>query len=179
MPSSDLPPPDQQAERFARLWTSAQGPVAGFIRSMVADRHLAEDVLQDVALVCLRRLADYDPERSFISWALGIAKFTAMAAVRSARRVSLLDHPEAATAVAAAWERLEDESARRRDALALCLGRLPGRQRTMLAGFYQEGRSIVDIAKSLGLASDSVKTMLSRVRTALRRCVEERLEPAP
>ena len=81
--------------------------------------------------------------------------------------------------MAEAWDRLDDENNLRRDALAECLKTLRERQRRMLTGFYQDGQPIHEIAEKLGLGSDSVKTMLCRLRVLLRRCVEDRLAIRP
>ena len=51
-----------------------QRTVAAFVRSLVIDFHESEDVLQRVAVTLVRRYAQYDPTRSFLAWAMGIAK---------------------------------------------------------------------------------------------------------
>ena len=61
-------------ERFMRYWTRAQPVVAGYVSSMTPDVHEADDLLQDTAVVLLRKFGEYDPGRSFVAWALGIAK---------------------------------------------------------------------------------------------------------
>ena len=55
-------------------WTRAQPVVAGFISSMVPDFNDAEDILQRVALVIVKKFNQYDKNKLFLVWAMGIAK---------------------------------------------------------------------------------------------------------
>ena len=65
--------PDDQ-DRFTRCWTQAQPAIAGYIAALVPDPHAADDVVQEVAVILLRKFAEYDPARPFIAWAMGVAK---------------------------------------------------------------------------------------------------------
>ena len=69
-----------------RLWTSAQPAVANYVHALVRDRGAAQDVLQETALVIFRRFADYDGQRPFLAWALGIARFQVLGIQRDAAR---------------------------------------------------------------------------------------------
>jgi|SRR5688572_11777929 len=64
---------DQQ-EQFTRLWTEAQPLIAGYINSFEPEFDRAEDLLQDVAVILLRKFPEYDPQRPFVAWAIGIAR---------------------------------------------------------------------------------------------------------
>jgi len=61
-------------EQFTRRWTEAQPIVAGYINAVVADFQEAEDLLQNVAVILLRKFPEYDGQRPFVAWAIGIAK---------------------------------------------------------------------------------------------------------
>ncbi|MEZ5980094.1 MAG: RNA polymerase sigma factor [Planctomycetota bacterium] len=50
---------------FPRLW--------GYVRSLVRDRHLAEDLTQDIFLQLHRGFASYDPERELRPWVFAVA----------------------------------------------------------------------------------------------------------
>ena len=49
-------------EQFTRRWTEAQPIVAGYINAVVPDFQEAEDLLQDVAVILLRKFTEYDPQ---------------------------------------------------------------------------------------------------------------------
>src|SRR5437667_7257569 len=61
-------------EQFTRLWTKAQPLISSFIMASVPDFQDAEDLLQNVAVACLRKFDVYDPRWPFLGWALGMAK---------------------------------------------------------------------------------------------------------
>ena len=72
------------------LWTNAHIVVSGYVRSMVIDFHLAEDVLQETAATVAEKFADYDQSRPFLPWALGIAKNKILHALRTSSRDRLV-----------------------------------------------------------------------------------------
>src|SRR3954467_15643252 len=78
--------PGDDNERFAGLWTRAQPLVAGYILGLIGDAHQAEDILQNTAIVCLRKIAAYDPARPFAAWAIGFARLEVLASKRSVAR---------------------------------------------------------------------------------------------
>ena len=61
-------------EELTVYWVQAQPLVLSFIASLVPDFKEADDILQNVALVTTRRFAEYDRQRPFVAWAIGIAK---------------------------------------------------------------------------------------------------------
>lgn len=65
-------------ERFTRLWTAHQPAVSGYLNALVRDRLAAEDLLQETALTALRIFSEYDPQRPFVAWILGVARFKAL-----------------------------------------------------------------------------------------------------
>ncbi|MFK7790385.1 MAG: sigma factor [Phycisphaeraceae bacterium] len=66
---------DDSRTRLTLLWTTAQPMVMAFISSMVPNHTDAEDVLQRTAYDIATNFEQYDPDRPFIAWAIGIAKY--------------------------------------------------------------------------------------------------------
>jgi RNA polymerase sigma-70 factor (ECF subfamily) len=162
-------------ELFARLWTRAQSPVSGYIRSLVPDPHLADDVLQDVAVTCMRKIEEYDTSRSFRAWCMGIARIQVLRYRREGARYRLLAHEDVLEAVAEVQEELSDEMKVRTNALRQCLKEIPAKTRQMLDLQYAGKHSHASIAGFLQVKTGSVKVMLSRARASLRECIEQRL----
>ena len=61
------------------------------------------------------------------------------------------------------------------EALQSCLARLQGTQRKVLEMFYGEEFSRAQIAEVMNMSEDGIKSLLRRVRAALRQCVLTRL----
>ena len=65
-----------------------------FIRSVVRDQTVADDVFQETLLVAWRRLPDYDRSRPFGPWLRGIAGNVILSAMRENKRVFPLSDSE-------------------------------------------------------------------------------------
>jgi DNA-directed RNA polymerase specialized sigma24 family protein len=65
--------PDRK-EQITVQWAQSQPLIAAFISSLVPDFHDADDILQNVAIVTVRKYEQFDPNCSFVAWAIGIAK---------------------------------------------------------------------------------------------------------
>ena len=63
-----------RTEQFICLWTATQPNVANLISAAVPHLQQSQDILQNVALTCLREFSEYDERLSFDVWALQIAK---------------------------------------------------------------------------------------------------------
>jgi RNA polymerase sigma-70 factor (ECF subfamily) len=164
-------------ERFTRCWTQAQSAIAGYVGAMVSDPHLADDVLQDVAVTLLRKFPDYDPSRPFIAWAMGVAKMQILTNRRDHHRASARLCDAAVDQLTAAWEELLPEADARTRALADCVERLDPRGRELVVLRYRESLDPQAIAERLRCSCGAVRTALSRLRSALHDCVSRRLAP--
>ncbi|MEZ6087345.1 MAG: hypothetical protein R3C05_04815 [Pirellulaceae bacterium] len=56
--------------------------MAMYVRAMVRDVHVASDIVQNIALVLLRKFEQWDPSCEFLPWAMGFAKFELLAFYR-------------------------------------------------------------------------------------------------
>lgn len=66
---------ETEQAKFTALWTEVQPSVSHYILSVVREPAAAKDLVQSTALVLLKKIPDYQEDRPFLSWALGIAKF--------------------------------------------------------------------------------------------------------
>jgi RNA polymerase sigma-70 factor (ECF subfamily) len=169
---------DADHERFTRCWTQAQPAIAGYVVAVIGDRHAADDVLQEVAVALLRKFADYDPQRPFIAWAMGVAKMQILAQRRDRARMTARFDDATVGALATDWLALQPEADARSEALAGCLDRLDRRGRELLRLRYRESLDPPTIAERLGSNPGAVRTALSRLRSALHDCISRRLATA-
>jgi RNA polymerase sigma-70 factor (ECF subfamily) len=172
--------PDDPHWRFHRLWAAAEPAVRGFLHGLVGDPAAVDDLVQETALALYEQLDRYDPERPFVALALGVARNKTKNHWRGrARRHEQELADVALDALAAAAQRIDADLDRERRALGECLRAIQGRNREVLERHYHGGEAPADIAASLGLRTDHIHTLLSRIRAALRRCVEQRLQETP
>src|SRR5436190_17657217 len=163
-------------EQFTRRWTEAQPIVAGYINAVVPDFQEAEDLLQDVAVILLRKFPEYDGQRPFAAWAIGIAKREVLMARRRHARSLLCYQPDLLDRISEAYEELAPELEARSRALRDCLRTIRGRASQLLLLRYEDALKPNAIAGRIGMAVVAVRVMLSRARAALRECIERKLK---
>ena len=162
-------------ESFMRHWTRAQPTVASYVSSMVPDFHEAEDLLQEIAVILLRKFSQYDERRPFVAWALGIAKLEVLAKRRSRARSLVTLRNEAVESVTATYADMAPELEERAVALRECLKQLAGRALALVKLRYQEALPPREVAGRLQEAPGTVRVALSRVRLALQECIERKV----
>ena len=167
---------ESDQDRFIQLWTTAQPAVAGYIRAVVRDSATAKDLLQETALVLFRKFAQYDGERPFLGWALGVAKFQVLGYRRDEARSFLTFEPDLLEHFTQAWAASEPEADRRAGALQECLDQLKGRAREVVRMRYFDELTAEEIAKRAGTNGGSVRVMLQRIREQLRACISGRMQ---
>jgi RNA polymerase sigma-70 factor, ECF subfamily len=163
---------EQDQERFMRLWTDAQPAVVNYLHAMVRDPAMAKDLVQETALVLFRRFGDYDGQRPFLAWALGVAKFQVLGLHRDGARSFITFDTELFEKFTEVWAETAPAASEQSAALEVCLERLPARPRQMVRWRYFEELSAEEIAGLLGLKSPAVRVALQRIREQLRICIE-------
>ena len=163
-------------EQFTRLWTEAQPVVAAYLNTAIPDFHQAEDLLQEVAVVLLRKFREYDASRPFVTWAIGVARIEVLNSRRKYARSRLFYEPEVLQRLTDTCEELAPELEIRARALRECLESIEGRASELLHLRYEQALKPNRIAHQMGLAVVAVRVMLSRTRATLRQCIKRKLK---
>jgi RNA polymerase sigma-70 factor (ECF subfamily) len=165
------------ARELTKYWTTAMPAVAAFVRVRVNRFHDAEDLLQEVAADVVAQFAQYDPTRSFTDWALGIAYNKLKQHYRENATTQRVLGNLALSKIAKAMVRMNESSSELADALDRCLQRVDRRSRELIKLRYMNDFSCAEIAAYNSATTNSVRVALYRVRSALLKCVQERLGP--
>ncbi len=168
---------EEEQERFMRFWTAAQPAVVNYLHAAVCDPATAKDLVQETALVLFRRFGEYDGQRPFLSWALGVAKFQVLGLHRDSARSFVTFDSELFDQFTEVWTEFAPTANEQAAALEVCLERLPARPRQLVRLRYDEERSSEEIAGLLGMNSAAVRVALQRIREQLRECIERRTHP--
>lgn len=166
----------QDHDAFLQQYLACQERLRAYVMGVVRDRHLVDDVMQEIGIVCWRKWDQYDPERPFAAWARGIARNCLyQQAERLGRNKEILS-PEALEALSTAYDALDERADDiRLHALASCLQHLDNRARTLLQHRYQDDLDLATVAERVGRGKEAVGKALQRLRTALGRCIEKQL----
>lgn len=65
-------------QQFADHMTAAHGRLWGLATALIGDRHEAEDLVQEAAIVAFRKLADFTPDTNFTAWMSKIIRMHAL-----------------------------------------------------------------------------------------------------
>ncbi len=160
---------------MAKLWMQSQGAIAAYVTANTRDFHHAEDVIQDVGKVVAEKFREYDHNRSFTAWSLGIARTSLLSYYRDSGRDRLVLSEDALRSVEAAVETVSASGEDRRVALRGCLEMLRDRQRELLTLRYEEGLGVIEIAAHNQTTASTISVTLHRLRRKLLDCIERRL----
>ncbi|EAQ78081.1 sigma-70 family RNA polymerase sigma factor [Blastopirellula marina] len=160
---------------LAAQWVRAQPAVAAFITSMIPDFHDAEEILQQTAVTATEKFAEYDSERPFIAWAIGLARIEALRFRQSRGRDRHVFDSEMLDLMAEAVEQEHKQAAEVRTALKTCLQKTSGRVRQVHELHYGKGMTPRAIAQHLATTENSIFVALHRARNVLRQCIGQQL----
>jgi RNA polymerase sigma-70 factor (ECF subfamily) len=143
--------------------------IGGFIRTIVHQSNVIEDITQTVFIKMVRRVRWLRDPVSFEAWLFAMARSTALDHLRSRRRRPelLADDPEQFDAADPSHPHLLNEIT---EALELALTHLSPKDQTLVR-LVVEGHSYQTIAAREGLTLGAVKARLTRVRPFLRAAV--------
>jgi RNA polymerase sigma-70 factor (ECF subfamily) len=151
-----------------------QHAVWRWLRVLGCRPHEADDLAQETFVVLLRtQLADDGPA-ALRAWLRSTAKNLFLAHCRRAARAPGIADDADVEAAFAAYER-DDDGAGYRAALRGCLETLPARQRELLELHVHERATPQALAAATGLADEGARSLLRRIKQALRQCIERRL----
>jgi RNA polymerase sigma-70 factor (ECF subfamily) len=169
------------APAFEELVLRYQSRLLTVLEHLVGNRELAEDLAQEVFLRVFRARKTYEPGAKFSTWLFTIANNVASNARRSKSRRKEIGVPEKSVedssplgldqlAKAASGQmpaRLLDKS-ESAHMVRLAVESLGERQRMALLLSKFEGMSYQDIADSMNLSVQAIKSLLSRARVNLK-----------
>ena len=166
----------RDSEQLAMLWTKAQPFVAAYVGSLVPDFHLAEDVLQQVAVILVRKFDQYDPAQPFLPWALGIARREVLKQQRQRARDRHVFSDAFAEQLSVTYEKMAGQFDGYQHALLGCLKELDERAKKALDLRYSDDLSPAAVAERMLVTPGAARVLLHRARTSLRECIQRRLK---
>jgi RNA polymerase sigma-70 factor (ECF subfamily) len=151
------------------------------VRAVLRSDDEAEDVMQHAYLRAFEHLAEYQARARFSTWLTRIAIYESFARLRRQKRVGQLDEATAegeamADQRATPEQRVSD--AELRVITEAAIDALPDDFRVVFVLRAVEQMSVADVADTLAIPEDTVKTRYFRARERLRKSILERLDEA-
>jgi len=176
---------DGSATAFEELMLRYQGRLVTVLEHLVGSRDQAEDLSQEVFLRVYRARESYVPGAKFSTWLFTIANNVASNALRAAsrrREVNLAGRESGplgarplevvVQASSGQMPTRQLDKAEMRDMVRIALTALNERQRMAVLLSKFEEMSYADIAQSMELSPQAIKSLLSRARGNLREVLE-------
>ena len=121
------------SEEFVRLLTEAQGPVYGYLLTLIPDRNRARDLLQETNITLWKKAATFEEGTNFNAWACKIAYFHVLSFRRKMAREKLVFDDDILDYIAERNDDrlMQDFTKDRNKALKSCLQKLSEKQRKL------------------------------------------------
>ena len=162
---------DRQA--LEELLGILQQPLYRYIRHLVLDDHLAEDILQEVFVLIYQNLRWLHQPRYVRAWAYRIASREAFRTLKRERRLGVYMEDEEEGADIPAPEGLDPDLAIQ---LPQMLDQISTASRTVLVLHYMSGLPLAEVAAVLGIPLGTVKSRLAYGLKILRHGLKEHPE---
>jgi len=145
-----------------------------FLRLLGCRGQQAEETAQDALVLALQRGMHQHDEHAAAAFLRQTAKFLWLREQRADRRRA----ERHAAAAERFWQHrlAPDDGAGWLTALDRCLQDLPARSRQALERTYRDGLGRSELGAELGIGEHGVRTLLQRLRAALRECIERRIQ---
>lgn len=180
---------DDNAAAFEELMLRYQNRLVTVLDHLVGGRDQAEDLAQEVFLRVYRSRKRYTPGAKFSTWLFTIANNVAANArrTRSRRREVSLSVSDGSSSGGNRLEQLAQaasglmparqlDKAEMREVVHLAIEALNERQRMAVLLSKFENMSYADIALTMDMSQEAIKSLLSRARLNLKEVLEPYLE---
>ncbi len=150
-----------------------------YIQTLVQDRNLAEDIVQETLVAAFQHLDRFRDGDNFGAWLRGIARNKARMNRRAhARRALVVDSRivEGMEDIYTVFDRPDSAWEDKLEAMRQCVAKLTRVLREAVRLCYEQGLSLQDAANRTLASAAAIGQRLHRARTEIRHCVEIRLK---
>jgi|SRR5579859_7868524 len=167
-----------ERDRLIREFQRDRLRLIAYIRSLIGDADLTEDIFQEVSVVVLQKADEFSPGADLQAWCRGIARNLVVREREKSRRLRAFSDLRIVELVDAAFRENAGRELldARRDLLRKCIERLAAPSRELLEQRYHLGLSLREIGQRLGRTEAAVQVGLSRLRKWLSDCAQRRAE---
>lgn len=161
----------RKAEQFFRFFMGCQSHLFAFLVMVVHNESNAEDLLQDTAVALWDQFDEFERDKSFLAWGLGIARNKALAFQRKTYRTRARLSQKTYEQILHHATLVSDQMGERKRALEECVEQLGQSDRRIVAMRYEQNTQIKKIAERLGRSSNGIYKTMARIHHLLEDCV--------
>ena len=159
-------------DTVVRLLFSGRASLLGYINSIVRDWDLADDVLQEVSILALKKCDNIQDEVHFGGWARRTARLESLNLLRKRKRGPQLLGEAVLDLLDTAWDAAEEAvPSDSLAALRMCIEKLSPDSQRILQLRYADGFKGAELARLLDQPPNTVYVRLSRIHRQLGKCI--------
>ncbi|EMI47112.1 RNA polymerase, sigma-24 subunit, ECF subfamily [Rhodopirellula sp. SWK7] len=132
--------------------------------------------MQEMSLVLWSKFQELEEPDGFRNWALAVARYESLAWRRDKARDRLVLAADVLGMIAVESAEQARQLSEQRDALEVCLEKLPLAKRSLVLVAYEPDVCIQEVAKQSGRTVAAFYQWLHRMRMRLRECARRTLE---
>jgi len=162
-----------KTEEFLRLLGAHERSLFAYVYALAPGWQDAEEVMQRLRIRIWQQFDQYETDKPFDAWARAIAYYLVLAFRKEKSRQREFFAERILEAVSSEFEKHQERSNERRDALLGCLEKLEGQKREIVHAYYSSARQESEpLARSLEMTPNALRQSLFRIRRTLLDCVE-------
>ncbi len=164
---------------FETLVRENERAVTAYLRTMVRDPGLVDDLFQETLITAWNKFDEFDPTRPLGPWLRGIAFNLVRNAARSRGRDCLVFGPKAEEAIESIFKKFDginEAWEEQVSAIRGCVNELPERSRRIVELRYERNSNAAQIAQSESSSPAAIRKQLQRIRQLLAECIQRKTE---
>ena len=149
-----------------------------YVISLVGNETDARDIMQEASMALVRKADSYDETRPFVSWACRFAYLETLKFREKSGKQPMLLEDDVLEIMANEQAETLTPSDPGKEALDLCLAKLPAIERRLLILRYRDEVPADEICAELGISRRSVFRQLNEIREKLQVCIKREVSYA-
>jgi len=170
-----MPGSEKQVHEVQKLFLQNSSLIRGFVLGLVPNALHADDIFQEIFLSITEKANEFKLGTNFLAWVRSFARFKVLEFNRKETKLKMFD-PETMDLLISSSVEIEENFDLRRQALGTCLDGIAPRVRKIMDLRYTESLSSSQISQKLSWTKGAVDVALTRVRKALRECIQSKMK---
>lgn len=169
-------------EQLSAEFLKQRYSLMAFIRGMLRDDVLADDIFQEVWIQLYDACQKGTEIQDLAKWTRGVARNLILKHWRKERNSKIVVNSEILEIAVMVFDEQDEQREywdQRRKALRQCIGKLPSGSRELLELRYDNKHPVAHIAEILNKSASSIMMHLSRIRKSLTQCAQQIIENTP
>lgn len=166
---------EEHRKSVQSLFVRNQTALRGLILGILPDPNRVDDVLQDVFLVVTDKAYSFELGTNFMAWAIQIARYRIKEMIRQDAALGKSLTPVLIDKLIETYQPNDDHGGML-EHLSVCIERLSPSARQLLTLRYSSRLKPAQIANQRQLSVQTIYSVLSKTRAALRQCIERRMK---